>query len=50
MTPTPETRVYYQKAAGLACCARTFVSLGLWLEAQRSVDSALEYWRLVEWQ
>lgn len=50
MTPTDDTRTYYRKAMGLSACARTFVSLGKWIDAARSVDKAQEYWLLVRWQ
>lgn len=50
MTPTPETRAYYQKAFGLTACARTYVSLGMWFAAHKALDSAKQYWLQVEWR
>lgn len=50
MTPTEATRDYYRKAMGLAACARSFVTLGMWRDAHRALDNAREYWLKVEWK
>ena len=50
MKPTVETKSAYQRAVGLAFCARTYVQLGLWESASRCMDRAREAWVTVEWE
>lgn len=50
MKPTPETKTYHDKAMGLSACIRTYVQLGMWRDAQRTADTAKEFWIKVEWE